>query len=161
MTSSPKKKNIVIIGLGEGRFKPVEVTLGSYSDGYYQVLEGLKVNDKIVTSGQFMLDSESSLRSAVNLFSSTDSETGNSNNSQLKENESHEHSEDSVSIIREGIIDVEEIDLNGDGKVFQDPMDWNVISDEDGRCPVCGMFLKEVTIDEAKKNLVENGYKYK
>ena len=65
--------------------------------------------------------------------------------------ESHEQNGDSDSIIRMGIINVEEIDVNGDGRVFQDPMDWNVISDEDGRCPVCGMFLKEVTIDEAKR----------
>ncbi len=66
-----------------------------------------------------------------------------------------------TSIVREGIINVEAIDANGDGKVFQDPMDWNVISDKDGRCPVCGMFLKEVTIEEAKKNLTDNGFEYK
>jgi len=30
-------------------------------------------------------------------------------------------------------------------------MDCNVISDEDGRCPVCNMFLKEYTIDEQKE----------
>jgi len=150
------KKNIVVLGLGEGRFKPVEVTLGSYSDGYYQVLNGLKLNDKIVTSGQFMLDSESSLRSAINLFSSADSKMEKTTD----ENE-HIHAGEENSIIRKGIIDVESIDSNGDGKVFQDPMDWNVISDEDGRCPVCGMFLKEVTIDEAQNNLTDNGYEFK
>lgn len=155
------KKNIVVIGLGDGRFKPVEITLGSYSEGYYQVLDGIKVNDKIVTSGQFMLDSESSLRSAINLLSSTDSVIDNSNMSKKINKESHEQNGNSDSIIRMGVIDLHEIDANGDGRVFQDPMDWNVISDEDGRCPVCGMFLKEVTIDEAKRNLDENGFKYK
>ncbi len=64
------KRNIVILSLGEGKFKPVDVKLGLYSDGYYQILAGLKQNDAIVTSGQFMIDSESSLRSAVKLFSS-------------------------------------------------------------------------------------------
>ncbi len=34
-------KNIVIISLGDGKFKPQEVKLGDYADGYYQVLSGL------------------------------------------------------------------------------------------------------------------------
>jgi Cu(I)/Ag(I) efflux system membrane fusion protein/cobalt-zinc-cadmium efflux system membrane fusion protein len=40
-------------------------------------------------------------------------------------------------------------------------MDWNVISDEPGRCPVCNMFLREVTLDQAKTNLEKNGYSVK
>lgn len=166
------KRNIVVLGLGEGKFKPVEVILGNYSEGYFQVIKGLKLNDKIVTSGQFMLDSESSLRSAVKLFSSsnakeiedhnmTDEEMKNMDSEKQVEQPSKNHSDKEVSIVREGIINVEAIDVNGDGKVFQDPMDWNVISDKDGRCPVCGMFLKEVTIEEAKKNLTDNGFEYK
>ncbi len=60
--------------------------------------------------------------------------------------------------IREGKIDLAAIDENGDGMVYQDPMDWNVISDEAGACPECGMDLKEVTLEEAKRNLIENNY---
>lgn len=154
------KKNIVVLGLGEGKFKPVEVILGNYSDGFYQVIKGLKLNDKIVTSGQFMIDSESSLRSAVKLFSSSNAKEVEEHN-MTDEEMANMDKEKEQSIAREGIINVERIDVNGDGKVFQDPMDWNVISDKDGRCPVCGMFLKEVTIEEAKKNLKENGFEYK
>jgi Cu(I)/Ag(I) efflux system membrane fusion protein/cobalt-zinc-cadmium efflux system membrane fusion protein len=166
------KRNIVVLGLGEGKFKPVEVTLGNYSDGFYQVIKGLKLNDKIVTSGQFMLDSESSLRSAVKLFSSsnakeiedhnmTDEEMTNMDSEKEVEVTANNQSVKEASIVREGMINVEAIDVNEDGKVFQDPMDWNVISDKEGRCPVCGMFLKEVTIEEAKKNLTDNGFDYK
>ena len=64
-------------------------------------------------------------------------------------------------LIRTSEIDLKMIDKNGDGKVFQDPMDWNVISDEPGRCPVCEMKLKEVTLQGAKENLVKHGYKVK
>ena len=53
------------------------------------------------------------------------------------------------------------LDLNQDGYVYQDPMDWNVISDEEGKCPKCGMFLVKVTIDGATKNLKDNGYTVK
>lgn len=70
-------------------------------------------------------------------------------------------SEAATSIVREGVIDLKAIDKNKDGKVYQDPMDWNVISDVPGKCPLCKMTLKEVTLKEAKKNLVENGFKVK
>lgn len=66
-----------------------------------------------------------------------------------------------TSIIREGAIDLKEIDVNKDGKVFQDQMDWNVISDEPGECPICEMTLKEVTINKAKYNLHNNGFEVK
>ncbi len=65
------------------------------------------------------------------------------------------------SIVRSGTIDLVMIDKNKDGMVYQDMMDWNVISDEPGKCPLCGMTLSEVTIEEAKKNLVESGFKTK
>jgi Cu(I)/Ag(I) efflux system membrane fusion protein len=62
------------------------------------------------------------------------------------------------SIVREGVIDLQAIDKNSDGKVFQDVMDWNVISDEAGKCPICGMKLKEVSLEKAEKNLIENDF---
>ncbi len=64
-------------------------------------------------------------------------------------------------MVHKGIIDVNSIDKNKDGKVYQDMMDWNVISDKAGDCPVCGMKLKEVSIDDAKNNLKKNGFKIK
>lgn len=65
------------------------------------------------------------------------------------------------SIVRTGVINVKAIDKNKDGKVFQDMMDWNVISDKPGKCPLCKMELKEVTIKEAEANLLKNGFKIK
>ena len=65
---------------------------------------------------------------------------------------------DNNSIVREGVIDLNAIDENGDGKVYQDQMCWNVVSDESGDCPQCGMKLKEVSLEEAKTNLEKNGF---
>ncbi len=65
------------------------------------------------------------------------------------------------NIVHEGEIDLTAIDRNGDNKVFQDQMDWNVISDEAGVCPLCGMKLKEVTLEKAKQNLKDAGLKVK
>ncbi len=66
-----------------------------------------------------------------------------------------------TTIVRKGIIDVESIDVNKDGFVYQDQMDWNVISDNAGSCPLCGMTLKKVTLQDAKENLKKNSFTVK
>ena len=83
---------------------------------------------------------------------SSDQHEQNSEVKSVKKNE---------SIVRKGTINVESIDSNKDGKVYQDPMDWNVISDKPGKCPLCKMNLEEVSIKQAKENLKKNGFKIK
>lgn len=68
---------------------------------------------------------------------------------------------DESSIVLDGEIDLAEIDKNEDGKVYQDQMCWNVISDKPGECPQCGMILKEVSLEKAKENLLKYDYKVK
>ncbi|MEO6883455.1 MAG: efflux RND transporter periplasmic adaptor subunit [Bacteroidia bacterium] len=57
-------RNIVVLALGKGKFKPVNVTLGLLANGYYAVKSGIQEGDTIVTSSQFLIDSESNLTSA-------------------------------------------------------------------------------------------------
>jgi len=59
------ERNVVIIALGEGRFAPREVLLGPQGEGFVQILDGLTDGDEIVTSAQFLIDSESNLREAI------------------------------------------------------------------------------------------------
>ncbi len=68
---------------------------------------------------------------------------------------------ESNPIVRQGVIDLKALDENKDGKVFQDQMDWNVISDKPGKCPLCKMTLQEVPLEKAKENLINNGFKVK
>jgi membrane fusion protein, copper/silver efflux system len=56
------KRNVIIVADGEGRFTPVEVELGAESNGQTQVESGLSEGQKVVTSGQFLIDSEASLK---------------------------------------------------------------------------------------------------
>lgn len=66
------------------------------------------------------------------------------------------------NIVRaEDVIDVESIDVNKDGMLYECPMDWNVIDDKPNSCPTCGMNLEEFTVAKVKENLVKNGYKVK
>jgi len=56
----------VFVALDGGKFEPRTITLGPRAEGdFYQVLGGLKPGERVVTSGQFMLDSESQLREAI------------------------------------------------------------------------------------------------
>jgi len=62
-------KQNVFIALGGGRFEPREVKLGVRgNDGMQEVLAGLKGGEDVVTSAQFMLDSESRFREAVQMM---------------------------------------------------------------------------------------------
>jgi Cu(I)/Ag(I) efflux system membrane fusion protein len=55
----------VIEALGDGRFKPVRVETGRSSGGMTAILAGLQGGERIVTSGQFLIDSEASLSGAL------------------------------------------------------------------------------------------------
>jgi RND family efflux transporter MFP subunit len=59
------QRNIVVVAKGEGRFAPREVTLGAEANGEIQIVSGLDEGEEIVTSAQFLIDSESSLKAAV------------------------------------------------------------------------------------------------
>lgn len=54
----------VVLALGEGRFRSVEVVSGMESGGSVEILEGLDEGDEIVVSAQFLIDSESSLKAS-------------------------------------------------------------------------------------------------
>jgi Cu(I)/Ag(I) efflux system membrane fusion protein len=56
------QRNVVIVDRGEGRFEPVEVRIGRESDGRTEILKGIEAGTRVVASGQFLLDSEASLR---------------------------------------------------------------------------------------------------
>ena len=59
------KRDVVVVALGGGRFAPREVVLGPRGGRFIQVLEGLSDGDEVVTSAQFLIDSESNLREAI------------------------------------------------------------------------------------------------
>ena len=163
-------KDIVILALGDGKFKPQQIQLGGFSDGFYQVLSGLSEGNKIVTSAQFLIDSESNLKAAISQFQTSTQnmddgkgkmEEGMKKNQNEKTEikmQKHDHSN---SIVHEDLIDVEAIDKNKDSMLWECPMDWNIISDESGKCPQCNMKLKEYSIDQIKTNLEKHGFEYK
>jgi membrane fusion protein, copper/silver efflux system len=64
------ERNVVIVAREGSGFDVAEVTVGAESDGNTAILAGLEEGQKIVLSGQFLIDSEASLRSAISRLSS-------------------------------------------------------------------------------------------
>ena len=61
-------RNLVFINKGEGTLEPHEVELGSRAGDDYVVLKGVKKGDSVVTSANFLIDSEAQLQAAAGAF---------------------------------------------------------------------------------------------
>lgn len=58
-------RKVVFVSRGEGRFDPRDIKTGYQGSGLYQVLDGLREGEKVVTSANFLIDSESQLSTAT------------------------------------------------------------------------------------------------
>jgi RND family efflux transporter MFP subunit len=124
------QKNTVFIALPGGKFEARTVALGlSAENNQDQVLSGLSEGERIVTSGQFMLDSESQLREAIQKMS---------NPSAAAAEPAPGASETSNTA---------PVGTNADVTVWVCPMPEHVsiTYDHPGKCPICGMALVPVT----------------
>ena len=59
------KRSVVIVAAGEGRFMPVDVDVGRQSGDLVEIRKGIAVGQRVVVSGQFLIDSEASLKGAL------------------------------------------------------------------------------------------------
>ena len=58
-------RDVVIVALGEGKFRAAGVEVGAESGAQSEIRKGLQAGDKVVLSGQFLIDSEASLSATV------------------------------------------------------------------------------------------------
>ena len=70
------RRAVVIVAEGEGRFTPVDVDIGMESNGETEIRRGLRAGQRVVTSGQFLIDSEASLKGATLRLGSASETTG-------------------------------------------------------------------------------------
>ncbi len=106
------RRELVFIALGKGRFAPREVVTGLEADHHLvEVLEGLTEGEEVVTSGQFLFDSESQLQEAIQKM-----------------------------LARKA---GKPVDDQPPETVFSCPMHPEVVQEDPGQCPKCGMFLEE------------------
>ncbi|MFA7306387.1 MAG: efflux RND transporter periplasmic adaptor subunit [Hyphomicrobium sp.] len=61
-------RQVVLMDLGNGRYEPRDIKLGRTGDGFREVVSGLSEGDKVVVNGNFLIDAESNLQSALKGF---------------------------------------------------------------------------------------------
>lgn len=66
------ERNIVVVAREGGGFDVAEVSVGTEAEGKTAILSGLEEGQSIVLSGQFLIDSEASLKSAVSRLSTAE-----------------------------------------------------------------------------------------
>jgi RND family efflux transporter MFP subunit len=126
------EKNTVFIALPGGKFDARTVVLGPEGEhGMVEVIGGLQAGERVVISGQFMLDSESQLREAIQKMNGTATGT---NVEPLKGEYAApasplQHFNESTNLVY----------------VCPMPEHVSIVYDHPGKCPICGMALVPVT----------------
>ena len=59
------KRSVVVVAQGDGKFAPVDVEVGLDSNGQTEIRKGLQAGQKVVVSGQFLVDSEANLKAST------------------------------------------------------------------------------------------------
>ena len=154
-------RDVVFISLGEGKFMPREIEIGATGENdMVEVVSGLSKGDVVVTSSQFMLDSESRLREATNkiraqMASATvvkdvegDDESeqtgGGHPEAQMKQEKIDHQKMDHEKMDHEKMDHQDSAAKKESGeKVYTCPMDSHadVVQYGPGKCPKCGMEL--------------------
>jgi Cu(I)/Ag(I) efflux system membrane fusion protein len=70
------RRQVAFIAEGDGWFAPREVKTGQKAEGLVEVLEGLAEGERVVTSGNFMIDSESRLEASITAAAGDDGGDG-------------------------------------------------------------------------------------
>ena len=61
-------RQVVLIERGEGRYEPRAVKIGARSDGFIEIMEGVKMGEQVVVTANFLIDAESNLKAALQAF---------------------------------------------------------------------------------------------
>ncbi len=79
----------VIIALGEGRFEARQVLAGIESGNYVEIIKGVKAGENIVISGQFLIDSEASMRGSLTRMTDVVKSDGKPSDEEMADGEKH------------------------------------------------------------------------
>jgi RND family efflux transporter MFP subunit len=132
-------KNTVFVALDGGKFEARDVALGVEAENSFcQVLSGLNAGERVVTSGQFLLDSESQLREAI------DKMRGPTSTAKSKMADASSTNEASGTMPAK-------METEASFYVCPMPEHVSILYDHAGKCPICGMTLVSVTRSALQK----------
>ncbi|HWT82132.1 MAG TPA: efflux RND transporter periplasmic adaptor subunit, partial [Candidatus Methylomirabilis sp.] len=133
------ERNTVFVAIEGGKFEPRTVTLGPQGENdTYQVLTGLNEGERVVTSGQFLLDSESQLREAIQKMSGPKGAAATTT--------SHEgYAAMAATTMKPETVLPAATQTNIVKYICPMPEHVSIEYDQPGKCPLCGMTLVPVT----------------
>jgi len=97
-------RTVVMLAQAGGQFAPVDVETGAEANGTIEIRKGLQAGQKVVVSGQFLIDSEASLKGTVYRMQD-DVKTGPQGQSQVQVAPVH-HAEGKIEKIKEGKVTI-------------------------------------------------------
>ena len=125
------ENNTVFVAIDEGHFEPRDVQLGARADNNaYEVMSGLTEGERVVTSGQFMLDSESQLREAIQKMLKPNPAPAAT---AAEDHSAHQDSPTTVAPVQPVI--------GSSNYVCPMPEHADIKYNHGGKCPICGMTL--------------------
>ena len=137
-------KNTVFVALDGGKFEARDVALGVEAEnGLIQVISGLNAGERVVTSGQFLLDSESQLREAIEKMQGSTKPVAMTNeimgtaNSPIPDSSQGRSSNPKE---KEAVV-----------YVCPMPEHVSIVYEHAGSCPICGMALVPVAPSALQK----------
>jgi rubrerythrin len=140
------EKTTVFVALAGGKFDPRTITLGPQAENdRYQVLSGLKEGERIVTSGQFMLDSESQLREAIQKMLQPN-KPGSEPSAAAGSPGTNAHATGHESMSAASAAEAKEVKY-----ICTMHEHVSINYDHSGSCPICGMTLVPVSGAALKK----------
>lgn len=130
-------RRLVFLDLGQGRFRPQEITVGAEADGMYEVLSGLSPGDVVATSGVFLIAAEARISTSGKYW-----EAPSANPSAAMDMPPP----DSVQLASSSAEPKPAAKSRRQGTrepatIYTCPMHPEVRSPTPGKCPICGMDL--------------------
>jgi hypothetical protein len=140
-------RNVVFVETEPGTFEPRNVDLGVELDGAVEITAGVREGEAVVVNGQFMLDSESRLKEALQKFDKVEeSETVQPPEASHDHSGHAAHAEASVKTVSGDPLEaLRALEAQGCTHTCPMPEHFYVCGKGPGKCADCGMVLKPIS----------------
>jgi len=135
-------RRLVFIDLGDGRFRPQEIRVGTEADGMYEVLEGLQAGERVATSGVFLIAAEARISTAAKYWDKAPEESPDAGPLPATRPATATSPRPSAFRAAPRSTPSSPPPRAPAPTVFTCPMHPEVQSETPGRCPKCGMELE-------------------
>jgi hypothetical protein len=114
------------------------VEIGSNSDGRIEIMSGLNIDDEVVISGAYLLDSDAQIKGAASAHAQHLGKSGKSMEIAMPQADTLSLKTDIPMPKAEALTPAHPLQAK---QIYTCPMDPQIQSDKPGRCPICGMNL--------------------